>query len=163
MHAFKHFLKMFITGPLLVIACFALLGTLIGGEYLYAVGIVLSLIAYFAFWGWVDQRDTRKLREAVEARGLNPDYFVHYLDGGVAIDLAGEKVLVGNLKAGKIFSFADIKTVESENAPYHDKVKYNIYLNTHNFDTPRVGVGFAGDKAMRDAAYAKLNAALKFS
>jgi hypothetical protein len=163
MQAFKLFLKMFIGGPLIVVACFALLGTLIGGEYLYAVGIVVLLIAYFAFWGWDEQRDARKLREAVQARGLNLDYFVNYLDGGVVIDLANEKVLVGNLKAGVILSFAEVKSVEWEDTPFKGKMKHNLYVNTHSFDNPRVGAGFAGNKSMRDTAYAKLSAALKLS
>lgn len=163
MQGFKLFLKMFIGGPLIVVGLITLLGTLIGGEYLYALGIVALLIAFLALWGWDEQRDASKLRDAVRARGLNLDYFVNYLDGGVVIDLANEKVLVGNLKSGKILSFADVKSVEWEDTPFQGKLKYNLYLNTHDFHNPRVGAGFAGKKGMRDAALAKLSTALKLS
>ena len=161
MHAFKQILKTFIGSLLMVVGCIALVGTLIGGAYYHALGIAVALVAYLVISGWDNLRDERKFREAVQARGLNLDYFVRYFDGGVVIDLDHRKLLVGNLKNGKILSFDDVKTVEWEDTPMHNRMKFNIYVNTHDFETPRVGAGFAGNKAMRDAAYAKLSAALK--
>lgn len=163
MHAFKLFLKMFIGGPLVVICSVGLIGTLIGGEYLHALAIVLLLVAYFAFWGWDEQRYIRNLRKAVEARGLNLDYFVNYLDGGVVIDLVNQKVLIGNLRRGPILNFTDVKSVEWEDAQFKGRIKHDLYANTANFDAPRVGAGFASNRRLRDTAYAKLSAALNIS
>lgn len=91
------------------------------------------------------------------------DYFVSYLENGVAIDLTQQKVLVGNLKKGKILSFDEVKSIEWEDAPYQGKMKFNVYVNTNYFEVPRLGAGFASHKNMRDTSYAKLSAALKCS
>lgn len=163
MQALKRFLMMFIAIPLTVIGLVGLLGALLEGKYLKAVGIVFVLIAYFWFCGWEQQRYTQNLRKAVRARGMNLDYFVNYLESGVAIDLAKKKVLVGNLKRGKILTFDEVKSIEWEDSPFHGKIKYNIYVNTNDFQVPRLGAGFASHKNMRDTSYAKLNAALKCS
>lgn len=148
MQSIKLFLKLFIGGPLTIICLFGLLGTLIGGEYLYAFGIVAFLFSFFWLCSWDSQRDEKKLKETVLSRGLNIDYMANYLGGGVVIDLKNEKLLVGNLKSGKILDFSEVKNIEWEDTPFHNKMKYNLYVNTNNFDTPRLGAGFAGNKPL---------------
>lgn len=161
MQELKLFLKKLIGIPLLVIAFLGMVLTISGGVFLNAFWFALFIAVLFALDHWDDKRDTRNLRKAVEARGMRLDYFVNYLSNGVAIDLANEKLLVGNLKGGKILNFADVKSVEWEDNPFNRKWIHNVYVNTHDFDTPRVGAGFAGNKNMRDDACAKLSAALK--
>lgn len=163
MQFIKLFLKMFIGVPLTIIGLLGLLGSLIDGEYLSAFGIVLFLLLFFWICGWDSRRDEKKLKETVLSRGLKIDYMASYLGGGIVIDLKNEKLVVGNLKAGKILNFNEVKSIEWKDTPYHNKMKYSLYVNTNNFETPQLGAGFAGDKGMRDAAYAKLSAALKFS
>lgn len=162
MQGFKLVLKIMTGIPLILISVMGLLITLIMGKFFYAICFVLLLVAYFAICGWDHQRDIRRLRESVQVRGMDLDYFVSYLDNGVVIDLAQQKVLVGNLKNEKILSFNEIKSIEREDLQVGSNMKFRILVNTHDFETPRVGAGFAGEKNTRDAAFAKLSAALKF-
>jgi hypothetical protein len=161
MKVVKLFLKTFIGGPLLIFGPIVFIAMIVGEEYLIAFWTLVLIIAFFALSGWDNQRDERKLKEIISSRGINIDYWATYLDAGVVIDLSKEKLLVGNLKSGKILDFSEVKNIEWEDAPYSNTMKYNIYVNTNNFEAPRLGVGFAGHKKLRDTAYAKLSAALK--
>lgn len=162
MQGFKLFLKIFTGIPLVLVSAVGVLITLMMGKFFYAVCFLLLLIAYFVICRWDHQRDTSKLRDALHARGMTLDYFVNYLDNGVVIDMTQQKLLIGNLKSEKILSFSEIKSIEREDVMMGSNMKYRLIAYTNDFDTPRVGAGFANDKNTRDVAFAKLSAALKF-
>lgn len=156
----KLFLKMFIGGPLFVIGAIGILGTLIGGEYLITLAIVAVLAGFVALCSWDDKRSLMRYRETAQRRGLRLDYFVNYLDAGIVIDREKRQLLIGKFKDAKVLGFDEVSSTEWEDVPYSGKLKYVLHVNTRNFDYPRLGVGFAGHKALRDQAYAKLVAAL---
>jgi hypothetical protein len=163
MRALKFFIKSFIALPLLVLGSIGTLGMLVGGEYLIALGVVLFMLFFFALCGWDAERDEEKAKKSILSRGVYIDFIADYLGSGVVIDLKNEKILVGNFKTGKITDFKDVKNIEWEDAPYKGTMKYNIHINTDNFEHPRLSAYFGGNKGMRDTAYAKLSAALKCS
>lgn len=162
MQGLKLVLKILTGIPLILVSGIGLLITLLMGKFLFAICFLLLLVAYFAICRWDHQRDTLKLREAVQARGMTLDYFVSYLDNGVVIDMTQQKLLVGNLKSENILSFNEIKSIEREDVMVGSNMKYRLIAYTHNFDTPRVGAGFANEKNTRDMAFAKISAALRF-
>ncbi|TBU77177.1 hypothetical protein [Phytopseudomonas daroniae] len=163
MAALKLFLKLFIGVPLFIIGGIGLLGTLIGGQFQAALGIVAALAAFASICVWDSKRSQAKYRKVAERRGLTLDYFANYLDAGVVIDRQKRQLLLGKFDGGKIISFDDARSAEWEDLPYGGKMKYLLHVNTGDFDTPRLSVGFSGQKALRDQAYSKLMAALKLS
>lgn len=161
MAALKLFLKLFIGVPLFIVGGVGLLGTLIGGQLMAALGITALLAAFVAICAWDSKRSYMKYRKIAESRGLNLDYFANYLDSGVVIDRANRKLLLGRFDSGKIIGFGDARSADWEDLPYGGKMKYLLHVSTDDFDSPRLSVGFAGHKALRDQAYHKLLAALK--
>lgn len=156
----KLFLKIFIGGPLLVIGAIGLLGTLIGGQYQIALGILGAMAAFVAICVLDSKRDHSKYRKIAERRGLKLDYFANYLDAGVVIDRDKRQLLVGKFSDAKILGFDEVSGAEWEDVPVGKKMKYTLHVSTRNFDYPRAAVGFSGHKEQRDQAYAKLVAAL---
>lgn len=160
MAGLKLFLKLFIGGPLFVIGAIGILGTLIAGQYLITLAIIAGLGAFLAICAWDSKRSFMKYREIAQRRGLTLDYFANYLDAGIVIDRQKRQLLLGKFGEAKIIGFDEVSSAEWEDAPFGGKMKYLLHVNTRSFDHPRFGVGFAGQKALRDQAYHKLVAAL---
>lgn len=163
MQFIKLFLKIFIGVPLTIILVIMIAQALTESRVLDAAEYAFYLIIFFGICILDTRRSNNRILNSLKSRGINIDFIVSYVGGGVVIDLANEQILVGNLLTATPVKFSEVVRVECENAVVFDKCKYNLFVNTNNFHSPRVGAGFAGDRASRDLAFAKLNAALKFN
>lgn len=169
MYFLKILLKLLIVLPVVALSSCAA-GGYIGAMFIdsfsdfnWIAAIITSVVALFAYAIWDGKQEQAKFKKYTESLGIKPEYVASYGENGIAIDRTNEKVFAGRIKKGKIFEFKEISSIQWEDAVLGDSMKYMIHLNTKNFDLPQLTVGFAGNKGVREEAYAKLRAALNIS
>lgn len=164
MFVIKKMLKVFVVLPAIAYGAFkfttfiALSAT---GHINWWVSIGASVITSLAFMIWDGKHEKSCFTKHASSQGINPEYIGSYGDNGIAIDNTNKKVFAGEINKGKVFDYSDISSIQWEDRIAGSHIKYLIHINTTDFDSPKLTIGFAGDMGVRDQAYAKLRAALK--
>lgn len=154
-------LKVFIILPIVALSSCAASGYISGGgDFNWFVAVITSVIASISYLVWDGKREKDTFTKHVASLGINLEYVACYGDGGIAIDKTNNKLFAGKINNGKIFEFNEISSIEWEDYPVGNHMKYMININTKNFDLPKLTVGFGGNRGIREQAYAKLRAAL---
>ena len=165
MFVLKVLFKIFVILPVVALSSCAAGGYIAGGGgFNWWIAVIASAIASVAYLVWDSKQEHAqehvRFKKHVTSLGVNPEYFACYGDNGIAIDKTNEKLFAGKIKKGKVFEFSEISSIEWEDYPFGNHMKYMININTKNFELPKLTVGFAGNRGIREQAYAKLRAAL---
>jgi len=160
----KLLFKIFVILPIVALSTFTAGGYVAGGgDFNWWVAIIASLIASIAYMIWDGKQEQARFTKHACSLGIKPEYVASFADNGIAIDKTNEKLFAGDINTGKVFEFEEISSIESEDYPLGNQMKYMIKINTKNFNLPQLTIGFAGNRGIREQAYAKLRAALNFS
>lgn len=151
--------------PLVALSTFTVAGYAIGEkDFNWWAAIITAIVTSIAYSKWDAKQDKIRFTKHVSSLGVNPEYLACFGDNGIAIDRTNQKLFAGTLNKGKVFNFRDIYSIEKESKVdfinNHDK--YFIHINTKDIEFPKVTISFTGDKIIREQAFGKLIAALKF-
>lgn len=165
MYVLKLIVVLFIITPVVAYYSFQAGGHIIpsDGDFNYWGAIATSIVVTLGTILAIGKYDDSRFRKHVASLGVNPEYIAAYGDNGLVIDNTNKKLFAGTKRNGKVFKFEDVSSIELEDTTFGRNEKCLIHINTTDFDTPRMTVGFADFKGSRDRAFAKLRAALKIS
>lgn len=160
----KIMFKVLVILPILVYLSGTAGGHIVGGtEFSWGGAVIAGVIAAIAYIIWDGKQEDVRFNEHVKSLGVNPEYIACYAENGIAIDNTNEKLFVGQINKGVVFEFGQISSIEWEDRSILNSLKYNIIINTTDFALPQMTIGFAGNRLIREQAFAKLRAALKIS
>lgn len=162
MFVLKVLFKIFVVLPIVAVSIGAAGGYMAGGGggFNWLVAGISGVIASFAYLIWDGRQEKARFKKYASSQGINPEYVASYGENGIAIDKTNGKLFAGKIRKGKVFEFPEISSIEWEDYSLGQHMKYLIHINTKDFDLPRLSVGFAGNRGIREEAYAKLRAAL---
>lgn len=168
MFILKTLLKVIVVLPLVAVASFKATAIILAQVSYSAsqnlwIPILVSVIASLAYLIWDGKREKDRFTNHVTSLNLTPEYVASYGENGIAIDRTSGKIFAGRIGKGKVLEFSDVSSIEWEDYAMGNHMKYLIHLNTKDFDTPRVTVGFSSNRTRREEAYAKVRAALNIS
>ncbi|BCS95149.1 hypothetical protein DSLASN_07810 [Desulfoluna limicola] len=166
MFLIKTMLKIFVVLPAIAYGTFkaaSFMTVSATGHINWWVSIGAAILASLAYLIWDGKQEKSSFDKHARSQGINPEYVACYGDNGIAIDNTNKKVFAGRINKGKVFDYNDISSIEWENSSVGNHMKYLIHINTTDFDFPKLTIGFAGNRGVREEAYAKLRAALKIS
>jgi len=161
MFVLKVLFKIFVILPIVALSTCTAGGYVAGGgDFNWWIAIIASVTASIAYLRWDGEQEQARFTKHACSLGINPEYVACYGDNGIAIDKTNEKLFAGKINKGKVFEFEEISSIDWEDYPLGNHMKYMININTKNFDLPKLTIGFAGNRGIREQAYAKLRAAL---
>ncbi|AGQ92337.1 MULTISPECIES: hypothetical protein [Vibrio harveyi group] len=161
----KFIITLFVIAPVVAYYSFQAGGHIIpsDGDFNYWGAIITSIITTIGTLWYLGKYEDSRLKKRAASLGVNPEYVSLYADNGLVIDNTNKKIFAGTKKHGKVFNYDDVSSIELEDIPFGRTKKCVIHINTLDFDTPRVTVGYADFSGQRDRAFSKLRAALKIS
>ena len=165
MFVIKLIITLFVITPVVAYYSFQAGGHIIpsDGDFNYWGAIITSIITTITVIWYLGKYEDSRLIKRANSLGVNSEYVSLYGDNGLIIDNTNKKIFAGTKKNGKVFNYDDVSSIEREDVPFGSTKKCVIHINTLDFDTPRVTVGYADFSGQRDRAFSKLRAALKIS
>lgn len=161
MYVLKYVFKLFVILPIVALSSGVAGGNLFGGgSFNWGIAVILSIVVSVLYLAWDGKKERMRFTKYAISLGVNPEYVASYGNNGIAIDKTNKKLFAGKINQGKIFEFGEISSIEWEDYPLGRHMKYMININTRNFDFPKLTIGFAGNRGVREQAYARLRAAL---
>ncbi len=167
MFLIKTMLKVLIVLPIVAWSSFKatwfITGAVTGGVPNIWVSLAVAAIVCLAYLWWDGRQESARFKKHALSLGVHPEYTACYGDNGLVIDKTNETVFAGKIKHGRVFAFHEISSIQWEDGSVGSHRKYILHIHTKDFDFPKLSIGFASNRAVREEAYAKLRAALNIA